>query len=757
MKEHKTACILCSENCGLRVEVGSDGHLGKIKGDPDHPSSEGYLCQKAARLDHYQNHNDRLDAPLRRRADGSFERVSWDEALSEIAAQLVSLREAHTGRALAYYGGGGQGNHLGGVYGSGLRAAMETDFIYTALAQEKTGDFWVNGKLFGRQTCHVTDDIENADCVLFIGTNPWQAHGIPQARRVLKALSKDPERTMIVVDPRRTETAALADQHIAPRPSTDAFLLTAMLATLVQEDLVDHAFLRAHCTGYARLEAVLRAANVEANAEKCGVSVEEIQRASRALANAKCASVRADLGLQQSLRSTLNSYLEKLLFLLTGNFARPGGNNLHSFLLPLIGHSDADDERTWRTTVTDMPAIGKLYPPNLLPKEIDSDHPGRVRGLIVDSANPVMSGADTTAYRDAFSKLELLVVIDVALTETAQLAHYVLPASSQLEKWEATFFTLSFPKNTFHLRAPILDPLPGTLPEPEMYRRLVVAMGALPERLTLLSWIAKLDRRWPKLRLYPAALAATFRIAPRLKKQAALVLYETLGNALPDGAKSPAVLWASAHAYAKRQAEAVRRAGHRGRGAALGEALFDAILHSRSGMVLSEHRYEDVWGMVRNPDRKITLAIDPLLDEIAGLEDAEAPTLPAERPLVLAAGERRAYNANTIYRNPSWRRNDLEGSLRVHPEDAERYGLEHGKRARCASRRGSVEVQVEVTDRVRAGVVSLPHGYGLDYPGADGERRRTGPVLNLLTSSEDCDPIAKTPYHKFVPVSVTPI
>ncbi|MCB9603861.1 MAG: molybdopterin-dependent oxidoreductase, partial [Sandaracinus sp.] len=335
----QSACILCSRNCGLRVETDA-GRIVGVRGDEAHPVSKGYLCQKAARLTHYQDHGDRVEHPLRRRPDGTFERVSWETALSEIATKLRAIREAHGGGAFAFYGGGGQGNHLGGAYGRQITKAMKSRFVYSALAQEKTGDFWVNGRLFGDQRCHTTEDVEHADFVLFVGTNPFQAHGIPNARQTLRELSKDPERTMVVVDPRRTETARLADVHLQLRPGTDAFLLAAMLAIVVRDGLHDRVFVRERCTGFSSVEAALREVPIEEFARRADVPLDELERVARAFATAKRARVRIDLGIQQSLHSTLNSYLEKLLFLITGNFGRRGGNNFHTSFLPILGHTD---------------------------------------------------------------------------------------------------------------------------------------------------------------------------------------------------------------------------------------------------------------------------------------------------------------------------------------------------------------------------------------------------------------------------------
>lgn len=752
---HPTACILCSLNCGIEVQIEGE-RLARVRGDERHPRSEGYLCQKASRLDYYQNHADRLDAPLRRRPDGSFERISWETAIREIAGKLVAIREEHGGRALAYYGGGGQGNHLGGVYGHGLVEAMRTRYHYSALAQEKTGDFWVNGRLFGRQTCHMSEAVEEAEVVVIIGANPWQAHGIRNARTTLHAITKDPARTLIVIDPRRTETAAMADVHLPVRPGTDAFLLAAILATIVRDGLENRAFLDARTTGYQAVRAALLEVPVEAYAARAGVAVEDVVRVARRIATAKSASVRVDLGLQQSLHSTLNSYLEKLLALVPGHFGRPGCNALHTFLMPLIGHSEEPGNgRSWTTTVTGLQEIGKLFPPNVLPAEIDTDHPGRIRGLVVDSANPALSGADTQAYRAAFSRLELLVVIDVALTETARHAHYVLPAASQLEKWETTFFSLEFPTQVAHLRRPLFAPRVGTLPEPEIYRRLLVAMGELPAGgFPLLRQVAKLDRRWPRLRLFPAALAATFRLRPKLRRYATFVLADTLGKALPHDAAAVAPLWGAAHVYAQRHPAAVRRTGLSGEGADLGEALFERLLESPSGAVFSTHQHDDTWSLVRHADRRVHLEIPEMLEALRALaaeaEEAEA----ADFPMVLIAGERRSYNANQIYRDPNWRKTDREGALHIHPDDARHLGLADGALAVCESSRSRIEVRVTLKDSLQPGVVTLPHGYGQEHPDEEGVRRPVGPVVNLLTDSRHRDPLTATPYHKHVRVRV---
>ncbi|WP_431687896.1 molybdopterin-dependent oxidoreductase [Hahella sp. NBU794] len=750
--QHKwrpTACILCSINCGLEMQV-DQGRIVKVRGDKLAPNSEGYICQKAAKLDHYQNHSARLRQPLKRQPNGEYAPVSWDAAIAEITARMRDIKAQHGGGAFAYYGGGGQGNHLGGSYSGALRAALDTPYLYTALAQEKTGDFWVNGKLFGRESCFVLEGMEHSDYCIVLGANPYMAHGVRKTRDLLKAYKKDPNRTLVVVDPRVSETAKDADIHLRVRPGMDAYLLAAIIAVIFQEALEDTEFLRQHTNGYDELRRHFIDLPVEQYATIAGVDPELARQVARGFATAKSATVRADLGIQHSLHSTLNSYLEKLLFLVTGNFNKQGGNHLMAQFAPLIGHSKTDDKKT---AVTGMYGIAKLFPPNILPQEIDSDHPDRIRALVVDSANPALSAADTKAYRKAFDKLELMVVIDVAMTETARHAHYILPADSQFEKVESTYFTFGFPTNYYHLRRPTLPRSGDTLPEPEIYRRLLVGLGAIPDRFPLLERAAKLDRRLPVSRAFPLALAAALKRHPQWRKYVPVILYATLGKALPEGMQSAAAIWGVCQMYAAKFGSQVRRTGLHGKGYTLGLALFNRFLESPRPAPIATFKVEETWNLIKTRDRKINLYIPELTEWLDRLQ-TEALSEDRDYPFILAAGERRAYNANQIYRGPEWRKTDKEGLLRIHPSDLAKLGLVSGDKVRCRSRRGAVEAIASADESVLPGVLTLPHGFGMLYQDDQGRQLRNGPAINLLTDAQHCDPIAKTPYHKYVPVAL---
>jgi formate dehydrogenase len=365
--------------------------------------------------------------------------------------------------------------------------------------------------------------------------------------------------------------------------------------------------------------------------------------------------------------------------------------------------------------------------------------------MIVESSNPAHSVADSASCREAFESLEFLVVIDVAMTETARLAHYVLPAASQFEKPEATFFNFEFPHDTFHLRHPLLEPFPGTLAEPEIWARLVRALGVVDDtELQPLRRAANENRE-----AYAHAFLEAVSSNPTLGRVVPFVLYDTLGPTLPEGLAGAAALWGLAQKTAMAYPDAVRRAGH-----ADGNALFDAILQSRSGVTFTAHEYEDDFDLISHADHKIALKMPEMIDEIAALRDGRPGLTTPELPLVLSAGERRAYTANDIFRDPDWRKRDVDGALRISIEDARAFGLVDGGRARITTAAGSAEATVEVSDAMRSGHVSLPNGFGLDFTNDDGCSQIPGVAPNSLTSAGWRDAYAGTPWHKHVPARI---
>lgn len=754
----KTACIICSLNCGLEVQV-EGGHILKARGDKDHPTSKGYVCEKSQRMDFYQNGADRITSPKRRRADGGYDDVDWTTAIREIAEKLAAVKAKHGGESILYYGGGSQGNHLGGTYADSTIKALGVLYRSNALAQEKTGEAWVQGKMMG---AGVHGDFEHAEVSVFLGKNPFQSHGFARTRVILREIQKDPNRSMIVIDPRHSETAKMADYHLAVRPGTDAWCLTALAAILVQKDLVAKEWLDAHTTGYARVADVLQRISVAEYAKTCGVEESLLYEVAERIARAKSVSMIEDLGVQMNLHSTLNSYLNRLVWLLTGNYARPGTNNA---FVPMINLSSSTREASAKpgngkgqgdkprpgslSPVTGAKVIMGLIPCNVIPEEILTDHPNRFRAMFIESSNPVHSLADSQRMRQALRALEFSVVIDVAMTETARQADYVLPAASQFEKAEATFFNLEFPRNGFHLRQPLFQPKPGTLTEAEMHARLVEALGELDDRHY------RFLRRAARMGRTAFGLAFAWKAArdKKVARYAPVVLYRTLGETLHSGFEPAASLWGLCQMFVRKNRAAAARAGFGGNVLGAGNRLFDAIITKPSGVIYSVSEYTDSWTAVRLPGHKINLSIEEMLAELETLPK-KLPHQDADYPFVLSAGERRSDTSNTSIRDATWHRRGTFGALRMHPMDAEKIGCKEGEWVSITTRRGTAKAPVELGEDLQPGHVALPNGHGLDYTAADGTAVHQGVSLNELTDTVSRDPFAGTPWHKYVPVRI---
>ena len=742
-----SACILCECNCGIEVQLGGeDGRrLVRVRGDKAHPSSQGYACEKPSRLDHYQNGRDRVTTPLRRRPDGSFEPIGWDAALREVARRFAAVRDAHGGESIFYYGGGGQGNHLPGAYARATRAALGARYRSNALAQEKTGEFWVASQMTGTFT---RSDFEHCEVGVFIGKNPWFSHGIPRARVTLREIANDPARCLVAIDPRLSETAELADIHLQPRPGTDAWLLAAMVATLFQEGLLADAWLAEHSEGLEEVRPHFERLPIARYCDACGVPEAQVRETTRRIARAESAAFFEDLGVQMNRFSTLVSYLHRLLAYGTGNFGRRGTAYSPASLQPFV--PGGGSRGLPRSPVTGSPIIGGLVPCNLIPDEILTRHPKRFRAMLVEAANPAHSLADTARMREALGALDLLVVIDVAMTETARLADFVLPVATQFEKAEATFFNFEFPKNVFQLRPRLLEPPDGLFSEAELHARLVEALGAMPE-----DAVKRLREAWAIGRgEFRETFFTLLGSEPAFAALAPVVLYRAIGDRLPEGTAEGAVLWAIAQLAVQREPDAIRRAGFEGEGPEQGDALFDAILASPRGLVFAHEDWDASWKRVARPGHRIQLSVPALFGELDALADGPPTGAGGEYPFVLSAGERRSFTANTIFRSPEWRRKDAQGALRICPEDAERVGVADGGRVRVVTKRGSAEVPVEISDRMQPGHVSLPNGLGLDVTSDGGGSSRAGAAPNELTASEDRDPFAGTPWHKYVPARI---
>ncbi len=735
----KTSCVLCYSNCGLEV-LTEGSRITQVRGDKENPRSQGYLCRKGANIGYFQNNPERLKFPLKR-VGPRFERISWDQALDEIAAKIKAAVSTHGPRSLAYMGGGGQGCHFEAAFGLRFLHGLGSKNHYSPLAQELSGFFWVSGKAFGRQYMHTVPDFSGSDFLVFWGANPMVSHDLPKAPLTLRNKKKESGVLIAVVDPRVTETARLADIHLRLRPGTDALLFKAMIKILLSEGLAAEAFLKTQATGCEIIRPWFDNVDVEANCRVCGLASEEVRKFTRLFATRKTA-MRSDLGILMGRHSTLNSYLEMILLALTGRIGAPGGNVFGGHLMPMGSHTPEEDPETWRTAVTNIPQIMGVFPPNVLPEEIDTDHPQRIRALIISASNPLRSYADTAAYEKAFARLDLLVTVEVAMTETARLSHYVLPAKSGYEKWDGTFFQWTFPEYFFDMRRPVVEAEGEAKEEAEIYIGLAERLGMIPAYPQKLRDLAG-DRK-----KYGAALMEYIGSNPKVVSWLPFILAKTLGEEL--NSRNLSALWGLLARFPSMNSQDVARAGYPV-GPFTGEEIFSKILATPGGVRIGVVDTVNNLSRLRTPDKKIHLhfpELEPWVKEVQP-ESEESLLVNKEYPLILMAGNHMEMVANTILRDPAWNKGRRACTMRIHPQDAEGLGIRDKDPAFVETEAGSVEVEAEITDTSYPGQVVIPHGFGLVHL-----EKVYGVNVNRLTPAKHRDRFAGTPLHRYIPCRV---
>ena len=739
-KTYETGCVLCAQNCGLEVEV-ENNRIVNVKPDKSNVKSEGYCCRKGLNIAYHQHNADRLKYPLKK-VGGGFERISWDQAIDEIADKLKAIVGKYGPRSFAYMGAGGQGCHFEAPFGIRLMRGLGSQYQYGALAQEFAGAFWVCGRTYGRQYLHDAPDVNNTDVLLVLGWNGMQSHQIPQAPRQLQRIAKDPDKLLIVVDPRLSETAKIADIHLPIRPGTDALLLKAMIGIILTEGWENKGYLENSTSGFDKIKSYFLNFDVRAALKTCELNFDQVREVSRIYATRK-SSLRYDLGIYMGRHSGLNSYQIVILQAICGRLCVPGGNVINGHMMPMGSHTDERDPKTWRTMATNSFPVCGCFPPNVMPEEILSDHPERLRAVLVAASNPLRSYADTTAYEKAFGRLDLLVTAEIAMTETAVLSHYVLPSRSGYESWDGTFFSLTYPGIFFQMRCPIIKPEGEPLELGEIHLRLADKLGLIPRIPDKLYQAAEEGRP-----AFAKALMAYVVNEPTALKIMPFILGKTLGKVM--GSVHLAALWSMLQSAPKGFHENAAIAGYQP-GPNLGEEIFQKIIDHPEGIWVGKIDPEKNQGELKTDDGRINLYIPELLCELQRVdaESEEAALVPdLQFPLILMAGRHTSMNANTLMRNPAWNEGKRDCTLAMHPADAEALKLIDGQTVRVTTEAGSEEIELEVTDTAYKGHVAIPHGFGMVYGG-----KKYKANVNRLTKNTNRDWFG-TPIHRYVPCRV---
>ncbi|MFJ8982254.1 molybdopterin oxidoreductase family protein [Streptomyces sp. NPDC102282] len=721
--ESRTAlrvCPLCEATCGLTLTIEGTEVTG-ARGDRDDVFSQGFICPKGASFGGLDADPDRLRTPLVR-TDGVLREATWSEAFDLIAARIPALVQEHGAQAVGVFLGNPNVHTMaGGLYPPLLLSALGTRNVFTASTLDQMPKHVSSGLLFGDAHAIPVPDLDRTAHLLLIGANPLESNGslctAPDFPGKLKALRRRGG-TLTVIDPRRTRTARLADRHAAIRPGTDALLLAALTQVLVEEKLTDPGALAEHLDGYDELAEAMADFTPEAVAAACDLDAGTIREIARELAAAPAAAVYGRIGSCTVEHGTLASWLVDVLNILTGNLDRPGGA-----LFPLSATARAPRPAApgkgfalgrWRSRVSGHPEAKGELPVAALAEEIETPGEGRIRALIVVAGNPVLSAPDGNRLDRALADgLDFMVSVDPYLNETARHADVVLPPPppSQSAHFDFALNSLAV-RNQVRYSRPAVPLDEGRMDESEILARLVLAVGgghgAPPEAVDDLAITAALARAGVPEE-YAAGLTGRTGGERRLDLMLRLGPYElTLEQLL-----------AQPH------------------GIDLGplEPRVPQVLRTRSG--------------------RIELFPAPIAADLPRLRAALGA-----RPAGLVLVGRRHLRSNN-----SWMHNvaALRGgtnvcTLQIHPDDAARIGLAEGDTARITAAGGEVEAPAEITDSVRAGVVSLPHGWGHSRPGTRLSVAGAEPGVNVnqLLDGTLLDPLSGTAVLNAVPVSVAP-
>jgi anaerobic selenocysteine-containing dehydrogenase len=573
------------------------------------------------------------------------------------------------------------------------------------------------------------------------GWNGMQSHQLPQAPRFLKQISEDPNRLLVIIDPRRSETAELADIHLAIRPGTDALLIKAMIAMILDNGLENLTYLENHAEGLTQIRALFAGFDSREAINVCELDYQQVATLCRLMTEKKWC-LHPDLGIYMGRHSAINSYLLNILGTICGIFGVRGGNIVPGMVMPLGSHADERNDRVWRTVTTNLfPAAAGAFPPAVMPDEILSDHPQRVRAVYVNGCNPLRSYPDTNAYEKAFEKLDLLVVSDIVMSETARFAHYVLPCKNGYESWDASFFAWTYPEVYFQMRQPLVD-APGESKEAsEIFTELADHLGIIPEiPQEVKEAAADVDQR-----RFALSLMKWAKKEPTIRAKMVFILARTLGQKWQSANK--AALWGMLMTAPRSLKENAVRTGFTD-SPELGQKLFAAIVENPQGLWIGQADTANPMAGIETKSGKVEMVIEELTETVQHLDarsEQEALTLPPEYPLILSAGRHMQCNANTLMRNPQWNEGKRACTVAINPEDASRLNLSDGEQVRVTTAAGFEIGELEVTDRVRPRTVLIPHGFGLVYEG-----KVFGLNVNRLTPGSNRDFLG-TPLHRFIP------
>lgn len=701
-----TFCRYCLASCGVEVTV-EDNRVTKIAADKRNPHSWHDFCAKGRTAAEVVEHPRRIVAPMRRVGDGYVE-TSWDEALRDIADRMNRLIDADGPDAVgAYYGNPAGYSSSNLVFMNGWLDAVGTRNRYAVGSVDQNAVHVVAEAMYGSPLMVPVSDIDNCDFFLIVGANPavsawnWLESAPGGWRRALDRQRHGAR--ILVVDPVRTESADKADVHLPVRPGQDWALLLGMVKTILDEGREHHGDCAGLATGMPELRTLVAEADLDDLAARCDIPRSQIQDLARGFASARGAMVITRTGVSLQEAGTVAEWLGHVLNVITGRMDRPGGRRFEPGYVDTLRLAGLAETKPHRSRVAGRDMVAGAHALAELPAEITTAGPGRLRALVINSGNPVISGPDGARLDAALQQLDLLVAIDFVQRESHRHAHWLLPAVHWLERDDLPAFTSSMhdePFVQFGVRA--VDPPVQAREEWRIFVDLAVAM---------------------KRPLFGARGLNTFIRASR--RAAAW-------SGRPGLAFGPR--WIDRLMIATSRKVNGRKLKWRD------------LRDNPHGLVLGPREFGRFRAALRTPDKKVRVAPAEFLARTRELLTTSAPGPDPDHPFLL--GNRRNRHAMNSWLNelpglhPSGKRNVVF----IHPEDARALGIGDGDRVRVFSAVGSVEVTAVLSDRPRRGLVVMEHGWGSRVfdPQTGAAPQVYGVNRNLLVDGAALDPLSQT-------------
>jgi anaerobic selenocysteine-containing dehydrogenase len=725
-------CPLCEATCGLEIEV-TDGRVRRIRGDMEHVFSGGFICPKGSALKQLHEDPDRLRTPMIKE-NGHHRTATWEEAFTLINDRLFSIIAEHGRQSLGIYIGNPNVHQFANTLAlRPLVKALGTTNVFTASTVDQMPKHVSAGFMFGHPLNIPVPDLDRTHYLLMLGANPYESNGslctapdFPGRMEKIRARGG----MVVVVDPRRTKSAANADRWIPIRPGTDAAFLLAIANVLFDQDQVRLGAAGQLVNGTEEAAAAVAPFTPEKVADFTGVDSNLIREIAAELIAAPSAAVYSRIGTHTARFGTLASWAVDLLNVITGNLDQAGGAMFpYPAHLPVRRRGRAFSTGRWRSRVRDLPEVLGELPVATLIDEIETEGEGRIRFLMTVAGNPAITTPDADRLNGALATLDFMVSVDTYLNETSRHADVVLPGPSALERSHYDLAFTGFSVRDFADYSPAVFEADGLSEFDILVKLTGIALGMGVADADMLAGAS----------LMAAVQEAVGNPNSSVSGRDAGEIMSMLGNG---------------H-WPERFLDLMIRTGHRG----------DAFGADPDGLTLDKLR-ENPHGIDFGP-------LQPRLEQIlltaSGKVELAPPQIIADlerllasvdRPAdgdVLLIGRRQLRSANSWLHNVEVLVKGKERcTLQVNPEDATRMGLSEGGRATVSSSTGKVELPIEITADISPGVVSIPYGWGHDLPGSrlSVAAVRPGVNSNVLTDSGEIDPLSGNAVLNGIPVTV---